>query len=266
MDYTRNYQDFPFSVEFYDYVPYTASLTDIGFFLEYAARLDGPVLDLGCGTGRVLLPLARRGHRVTGLDISQLMLRRCREKLAAEPEPIREQVRLVEASMHSFALEEKFDLIFSAFRSFQILTSLEHEFSCLRCVHEHLEDDGRLILGLFDPHLPYLIDKSRQQEWGEDAPFRLPDGRVVTLRNRNPGTDLARQIIDCELIYYVEHQDGRRERLVQAFQLRYFFRYEMEHLLARAGFELEEVFGDYDRSPFGARQPQEMVLVARKVR
>ncbi len=264
MDEFNNYQDFPFSVEFYDHLPFNASLADIDFFLEYAAAADGPVLELGCGTGRVLIPMARRGSEITGLDISSLMLDATRAKLEREPEEVRDRVRLIEESMHRFDLDKQFGLIFSAVRSFQVLISVDDQLACLACVSRHLASNGRLILNVFDPHLPFLIGKSRKEEWARDEPFTMPDGRVVEQRLRNPKVNQTRQVIDCEMIYYVTHPDGRQERLVQSFPLRYFFRFEMEHLLARAGFELEDVFGDYDRGPFGATRPGEMIFVARK--
>ncbi len=67
-----------------------------------------------------------------------------------------------------------------------------------------------------------------------------------------------------ELVYYVNYPDGHEDRLVQAFPMRYFFRFEAEHLLARAGFEVEQVYSDYDKSPYGAKYPGELIFVARK--
>lgn len=81
-------------------------------------------------------------------------------------------------------------------------------------------------------------------------------------RQRIASRDYARQISQIELIYYVTHADGRQERLVHAFPFRYLFRYEAEHLLERAGFHVEEVYSDYDRSPFGAKYPGELILLA----
>ena len=69
-----------------------------------------------------------------------------------------------------------------------------------------------------------------------------------------------------ELIYYVTHPDGREERLVHAFTMRYLFRFEAEHLLARAGFQIEHLYADYDKSAYGSKYPGELLFVARKVR
>jgi hypothetical protein len=69
---------------------------------------------------------------------------------------------------------------------------------------------------------------------------------------------------DIELIYHVTHPDGRQERIVHAFPMRYFFRYEIEHLLARCGFKIETIYSDYDKTPFGVKYPGELIVVAGK--
>jgi hypothetical protein len=72
-------------------------------------------------------------------------------------------------------------------------------------------------------------------------------------------------VSDCEIIYYVTHPDGRKERLVHDFKMRYLFRYEAEHLLARCGFEIEDAYADYNKAPFGSKDPGELIFVARKM-
>ena len=263
-NYTHNYQDFPFAIECYDHIPHVKEFGDIPFWVDCARESGGPVLELGCGTGRIAIPVAREEIEITGLDVSPLMLDACRRKLNEEPSEVRRRVELVEGSMHQFDIDRKYALVFSAFRSFQILLSIEHQFSCLACVRKHLEPGGRLILDVFDPHLPFLIDERRTEEVDREGPFQIPGGRTAVVANRNPKVDLAAQILDCEMIYYISHPDGWEERLVQAFRLRYFFRYELEHLLARAGFEIEALYGDFEKNPLGTRRPGEIIAVARK--
>ncbi len=77
--------------------------------------------------------------------------------------------------------------------------------------------------------------------------------------------DRFNQINYVELIYYVTYPDGREERLVHAFPMRYLFRFEAEHLLARCGFEVEQVYADFDKSPYGAKYPGELIFVAKKM-
>ena len=121
-----------------------------------------------------------------------------------------------------------------------------------------------MILDLFNPSLPALIRDNVGQEFGDEPEFTTPDGRRVLRRDRIVARDYANQIIQVELIYYVTHPDGREERLVHAFPMRYLFRFEAEHLLARSGFAVEEVYADYDKSPYGSKYPGELIFVARK--
>ena len=141
--------------ELYDSIPLYNSRPDIDFYIDLC-RQAGEVLELGCGTGRILIPAAEAGAAITGLDQSKSMLARCRAKADA-----------------------------------------------------------------------------------------LPDD--------------ARQCNDIQLIYYL---DGRR--LVQSCPLRYFFRFELEHLLARSGFEVTGLYGAFDRSPFADDSP-EMIFTATRV-
>jgi len=102
-------------------------------------------------------------------------------------------------------------------------------------------------------------------ERSPEPEFVTPDGRRVQRRDRIVKRDLASQVQDVELIYDVTHPDGRTGRHVHAFPMRYLFRYEAEHLLARAGFKLESLYADYDKSHFGSKYPGELIFFATKV-
>ena len=91
----------------------------------------------------------------------------------------------------------------------------------------------------------------------------LPDGRRVKLTERTAAFHRAEQSNDVELIYNITHPDGHTERLVMAFTVRYFFRYEVEHLLARCGFHVVGLYGDFGGSPLRDDSP-EMIFVAEK--
>jgi hypothetical protein len=92
----------------------------------------------------------------------------------------------------------------------------------------------------------------------------MPDGRRVTRHHRLVAQDRPSQTHQVELVYYVTHPDGREERLVHSFAMRYLFRFEAEHLLARAGFEVEHLYAGYDRRPYGSTYPGELIFVARR--
>jgi len=253
-----------FVAEYYDHLPVTSGRADAEFYGKAAREQGDPILELGCGTGRILLPLAHQGHRMVGLDLSAAMLARARAKLEKEPAQVRERVQLVEADMTDFDLGETFRLAIIPFRPFQHLLTVEAQRSCLRCVQCHLGNGGRLILDFFQTDPRRMHDPAFHEERRMFPEFSLPDGRRVTLSERTVAFHRAEQRNDVEMIFHVQHPDGRRERLVHAFTLRYFFRYEVEHLLALGGFRVLQVFGGFDESPLRDDSP-EMIFVAEKV-
>jgi SAM-dependent methyltransferase len=259
------YEDYAFVAEFYDHVVPYRDRPDAAFFVEAAQESGGPVLEVGCGTGRVLVPTARAGIEVVGLDLSLYMLDVCRERLRREPEGVQSRVQLVQADMRDFELSRTFHLVTVPFRPFQHLITVDDQLLCLRRIHSHLADDGRLILDLFNPSLPALVADNLGQELGDEPEFVTPSGLRVVRRHRTISRDLFNQINHVELIYYVTHPDGRTERLVHSFPMRYLFRFEVEHLLARSGFRVEHVYADYDKSPYGSKYPGDLVIIATKV-
>ena len=253
------------AAEFYDYVVPYATRGDVEFYVDEALAANGPVLELGCGTGRVLIPIARAGVTIDGLDGSPNMLARCREKLLAEPAKVQSRVTLHEGDMRSFELRKQFALVTIPFRPFQHLLTVDDQLACLRSIHRHLTSEGRLILDIFNPSIDLLVNRPLGVEMVEGPPFEMPDGRSVTRSFKISNPDRFEQVNDIELIYDVTHRDGRTGRQVHAFRMRYLFRFEAEHLLARAGFAVEQLYAGYDRSAYGSTYPGELIFIARKV-
>jgi SAM-dependent methyltransferase len=256
--------DYGLIADFYDYVaPYRAR-QDIDFFVDAARKSGGPVLEVGCGTGRVLIPTARAGTVIVGLDLSSGMMDICRKRLLEEPEAVRSKVRLVQGDMRNFDVGQKFKSVTIPFRPFQHLTTVEGQLSCLASIHRHLIDGGELILDLFNPWLEALVRDNLGHEFGEEPEFTTLDGRRVVRRHKIVSRDHANQLQQVEAVYYITHSDGCRECVVHAFFMRHLHRFEAEHLLARSGFEVQAVYSDYDKSPFGSKYPGELIFVARK--
>jgi SAM-dependent methyltransferase len=253
-----------FIPEFYDHVVPYATRPDVRFYVETARESGGPVLELGCGTGRILVPTARAGIEIVGLDLSEGMLEACRRRLRAEPPELRGRVSLHRGDMRDFELGRTFSLVTIPFRPFQLLLAVEDQLACLAAIRRHLATDGRLVFDVFNPSIPNLAKPTDGAETDEEPPFILPDGRTVVRRHRMIDRDLIRQVNTGELVYHVTHPDGRHERLVHPFQMRCIFRFEAEHLLARAGFTVDQVYSDFDRSPYGSRYPGELIFVARR--
>ena len=263
---TGGYQSDPFVAQLYDqFVPYRER-PDLDFFVQEAVQSGGPVLEIGCGTGRVTLPTAQAGLTITGLDVSTHMLDVCRQALKGESPAVQERVSLFEGDMRDFDLGEDFALVTSPFRPFQHLLTVEDQLSCLDCVRRHLVPGGIFILDIFNPSLSSLTADNLDQEVDEESPFTTPEGIQVRRSHKVTTRDYHNQIQNVELIYYLTYPDGREERIVHAFPMRYLFRYEAEHLLARAGFEVLDLFADYQRAPHDSTNRGELIFKAKRAR
>jgi SAM-dependent methyltransferase len=247
--------------DYYDASPLVANRKqDLAFYLQSAAASRGPILELGCGTGRIAIPLAESGARITGLDISQKMLERAEQKRSFLAPERRDLLRLIHGDMTGFELREQFPLVIIPFRPFQHLLSVEAQLGCLTCARRHLADGGRLVMDFFQTDAARMHDP-KFLEAHFVAEYEMSGARKVRLFERIAAFRRAEQCNDVEMAFEITQPGRQVERHVFAFTFRYFFRYEVEHLLARIGFRLLETFGDFDRSPLKDDSP-EMIFVA----
>jgi SAM-dependent methyltransferase len=250
-----------FIADYYDESPIVKErMQDVIFYRDAAREFSDPILELGCGTGRITMALAAAGKRVTGLDISERMLERAAKKRLALYTEERERVHLVQGDMVKFDLGDKFRLIIIPFRPFQHLREVQEQMNSLECARKHLAPGGRLILDVFQTDAERMHDPVHMRET-LITEYKTPDGRQVRISERVAAFHRAEQCNEVEMIYSVVHPGGRQERLVFAWALRYFFRYEVEHLLARCGFKVIALYGDFDRTPITDESP-EMIFVA----
>jgi ubiquinone/menaquinone biosynthesis C-methylase UbiE len=228
----------------------------IPLYQEYARKVQGPVLECGCGTGRVAVPLARAGVYMVGIDTSEKMLAIAREKLAKEPPEVQERVNFLNADMRSFKLEERFGLCIIPFSTFLHMLTVKDQEDTLRTIHRHLQPEGLLIISVFNPDLSrpqnvVRLDKVKQTE----------DGTIMRFFTQS--FDFPNQLTYGWYIYDFVKADGSVKRIVTPFKIRYVFYDEMRQLLTRMGYKIENVYGDEKKSPFQADSPL-MVFVARK--
>jgi SAM-dependent methyltransferase len=259
-----NYDAHPEIGVLYDHVPVYRDRKDVEFYIDLCRAAKGDVLELGCGTGRLLIRAAEAECTITGVDGSRSMLDHCRAKLRALPAAVQKRVTLVEAEMTDFSLDRKFTLATVPFRPLQHLVSVEEQLSFLACVHRHLVPGGKLALDVFHPHLTTLASDVDPNEIEDTPEVELGDGRRMRRAFRNVAKRRAEQTNDIELIYYVTDAAGATTRIVQEFPMRYYFRFELEHLLVRSGFQVESLFGNFDRSPFMDSSPEMIVIAVRK--
>jgi SAM-dependent methyltransferase len=239
------------SVELYDALhPEGADgMEDTAFLLEQAAVTGGPILELACGTGRVVWPMAEAGYEIVGLDLNRAMLERAEAKAAAKPAEVRQRARFVQSGMQEFDLGSTFSLVFSTFRSFQGLLTVEDQRSCLRCAHRHLRPGGRLVLDLFDPQLDRLLPRDPYAPRSFGTPRHPVSGNLVLWESVDHGNDPVGQIL-TEIWRWTEvDADGRVVRQeLEEIRLRWTFRYELRHLLELCGFRLLHEYSDFRKN------------------
>ncbi len=254
----------PFSpfVPFYD-LDVGRFREDLPFYRALADRTGDPILELGCGTGRVLLSLAEAGHRVTGVDLSAAMLARARARLREASAAVAERVELVHQDVRELSLAERgFRLAFWAINSFYHLETLEDQRRALSQVRDHLASGGLVVIDGFNP-TPELLREGDGRPLLEGI-LEDPEEGGRILKWTAWQTDPALQIQDVLFLYERIRADGTSERHALPFRLRYLHPGEGRLLLEDAGFVVEALYGDYDMGPFTAHSPR-MILVGRKL-
>lgn len=226
---------------------------DIAFYIALALEAGGEVLELGCGNGRVALPLARAGLPVTGVDLSKPMLDSARAALSLESPEVRQRLALHQADMRNFDLGREFACVIIAFRSFQMLLAPEDERACLATVRRHLELGGKLVIDIFDPRLDLLLP-------GEVGPPAIPRSEAVATAlpsGNSVRVDVIRRTNDCvnqllqETWRFTETaSNGDAVRVEEeVLRMRWIYRWEMRYLLERQGFRVIAEYSSFDGSP-----------------
>ena len=229
---------------------------DIHFILEYAKKQRGGVLELGCGTGRVLIPIAEAGVKITGIDNSLNMLKVARDKIAQKPLCVRRDIELVHARMQNFSLKKKFSLIICTFNTFMHITKRKDQLQVLKNVHLHLERNGLFINEIFIPSFTFK-ERTSQQEI-VDRKNQMSFKKVEKLQYH-----YDTQILDVSYIYEkINNKSEVKDRYVHSFQLRYTLYPEMKELLSKSGLVIVDVFSNFNKKSFDGKN--RMIIVSKK--
>jgi len=246
---------------FYD-LEYGDYDVDLDLYVFYAAETAGPegrarVLELACGSGRVLRALAAAGHTCTGVDASPAMLARARSAAAAAGRTI----TWLQAPLQQLpAALGAFDLVFCALDSFAFLTTQADQLAMLTGAWAALRPGGILLLDLSP--VPAEGPFPANGELVLQASWPRPDGgRVLKLVSAT--WDAAEQLQHVHWIYDEEDPAGGLRRTTIPQTLRYTHRWEAGLLVERAGFVLQGVYGSYDLQPYTAESPRLIVVAAR---
>jgi SAM-dependent methyltransferase len=216
---------------------------DLTFWLTLAEEAHGPVLELGCGTGRVLLPLARQGIAVTGVDNAQSMLDRLQAKLRTAS--VRPAPTVLNADLATFTANGPFALAIAPFNTFMHLLALEDQLTVLANVRRHLTPGARLALDLTNPASAYAGDDT-----GLHLERTFADGETQIQQFSRLEIDRGAQLAHITWLYDAIGPDQVVRRTTIPLTLRYTFPAEMRLLLERTGFRLQALYGDYAFGPY----------------
>lgn len=222
------------------------------FILALAKKLGGTVLELGCGTGRVTIPLAQNGIDIVGLDVVPGMIERARQKSNDLP------IEWVVADVRTFQLGRKFQLIFESGSVFHHMLTRPDQEAYLARVREHLEDNGRLVINLFFPHPNRLISTDVEEDWFS---VQRSDGSEIRVSGIDKYDEIRQVRVETAYRRWTDI-DGQEILRVTPLSLRYVFPQEMEALLHYNGFEIMELYGDADCSPL-TNESRAMIYVCK---
>jgi len=232
---------------------------DVEFYRRLAAEQGGPVLDVGCGTGRVAIALAEDEHDVIGVDLSRPMLRIAEQRRASLAPEVASRLTFRQGDQANLDLGRRFPLIITPSRVFQFLLTTAAQRSALRAFKAHLERDGRLVLDLFDPLLDRVVPGEFPPRGGELAHPKT--GNRVTWAVTGRSQDPERQRISEDWTAWEHGADGNVLRTdVERLTLRWSLRSEMRLLFELEGLDVVAEYGDFLGGPPAYGREQVWVL------
>jgi SAM-dependent methyltransferase len=234
---------------------------DVAFWAEMATPVGCSVLEIGCGTGRVGLEIARRGNFVCGVDQSEVILNVFRGKLEAEPDDVRERVQLHLGDMRTFELNQKFDLALMPFRPLQHMLDLDDQIAALCNARKHLKTGGTLGFDVFFPNFSSLEEpdgiEKLEREWVDGEGHTI---QRFFLRHR---VDKVNQVIYSSFIFRTYRENDLITEEISPLNMSYYTYPHLRLLLKLSQFELIEEYGSFTRAPIAERK--EMILMARAI-
>lgn len=227
---------------------------DVRFYADLAVERGGPVLELGVGTGRVAIEMARRGAEVVGVDRIDEMLARARERLAREKGTVRDRVTLRRGDLRDLRLGRRFPLVVAPFNVFMHLYTRRDWERALATAHRHLRPRGRLVFDVLlpdpgeldrDPARTYraghVTDRGERYRYGESFEY-------------DPVTQI--ELITMQF----QNERDPADFFVTPLAHRQVYPQELEALLHYNGFAVEERWGGFDRSRLGPSSESQVVV------
>lgn len=229
---------------------------DLDMYRNFAELCGGKILELACGSGRLLLPLAREGYTLMGVDTSAAMLDLARSGL--EQDGVARRCQLVQQDMCTLQLSETFRLAMIALGSFGHIITRQRQQQALAAIRRHLGSGATFVLDISNEDARYMEQLSGQML--HQGSWQQEDGSYVT-HFLSPASAHSQHLLDLTHFYEVHRQGEAVRRTISQTSLYLFERNEAELLLEQAGFRVKDVYGNYDFGPYEHTSPR-MIFIA----
>jgi SAM-dependent methyltransferase len=234
---------------------------DIPFYLQLAEEYGGPLLDVGCGTGRIMFPIAQAGYEIHGIDNERAMLERAEAQLQGMPQ-LQKRLRFYEGDIRTFEMPTRFKLTLVPYNGMMHFHDQETQLQVLRQLRKWTRDDGILVLDL--PNAGDVYASQDTEAVTLERTFLEPETGHMVMQQSVSYLDRVQQLMRITWIYDEITFDGTVKRTFAPLVLYYYFYSEIRLLLAQTGFEVTDVYGDLDYGPF-VDGCERMIVIARAV-
>jgi len=220
---------------------------DLAMYSQLAEQYDGDILDIGCGTGRVLIHLAQEGYTVHGIDNDRAMLDRLDRKLEMMPH-LQDKITYYDGDVLTYDLDRKFGLILLTYNALMHFQDQETQLQLLEQLHGWLADDGLLVIDL--PNAGDVFASQDSDSLLMERTFLEPESGHMVMLQSVSYLDRVTQVLHVDWIYDEIDGDGTVKRMIAPHRLRYYFESEIRLLLRVTGFDVEAIYGSTDEDPY----------------
>jgi SAM-dependent methyltransferase len=243
---------------YYD-AEHTDKTDDLALYSELAEEYGGPIFEVGCGTGRVMLHLAQEGYEVHGIDNESSMLDIARFKLDMFPFA-RDKLRFYHGDVLTYELDKKFQLVLLSYNSLMHFHDQEDQLTLLEQLRRWTADDGLLVIDL--PNAGEAFAAPDTDSIALERTFIEAETGHLVMQQANSYLDRVEQLMRVNWIYDEVTGDGTVRRTLAPVVFRYFFFAEVKLLLQKTGFRVKDVYGNTERGPF-EDGCERMIILAR---
>lgn len=221
----------------------------VRWYLIWAGRVGGPVLELACGSGRMLVEIAKAGYEVVGIDLSERMLELARDRISVQSNDVQGRIRLYRRDMADFDLSEEFGMVMIGDNSLRELAHREQQLACLRCVRRHLERGGRFLVTERRLDSGVLEEGRREYPWSH--PVRHPETGEMVSRKVEVWLDEDRKWLRGMMTYRLVSADGKERVQECPFEAPVLDVHDYLDLFKEAGFDAQVFVGYEEREDDG---------------